>query len=239
MRIPVLALSLVVMIPAGATAQTDLVADAVQAHGTPASLIFSIRLTGTSTVGAVTRPVTILGRLDGSIRIDYGNPVQKTVVTTYQGRWERNGGQVTYRSPHVGIYAQLDMFSVLGVRQFTSGGATRQSTGNGMVGSLPTARFNTATNRSREFYRREIRDEAEVHVDPQSGLIAGIARRQYASESLDLPFVTSYAFKDHRNVAGLIFPHLIEKYLDGLLIERITVTGVELNPSFAADVFER
>ena len=96
-----------------------------------------------------------------------------------------------------------------------------------------------ATGREQTQYRRAIKDEAEVRFDAETGVVAAIARRQYADESLDRPFVLMTRFSDYKPVAGLLLPFRVDRYLDGQLRETILVDSVDLNPAFERDWFGR
>ena len=75
--------------------------------------------------------------------------------------------------------------------------------------------------------------------DQQTGLVSAISRKQFADESLDLAFVSTYTFSDYRPVSGLLLPFRIERYLDGRLRETIVASSIQLNPALPADLFER
>ncbi len=51
-------------------------------------------------------------------------------------------------------------------------------------------------------------------MDAATGRVVGIARRQFAEESLDHSFTLGYAFSNFGTVNGLVFPYRIEKSIN-------------------------
>jgi len=242
MRYPIFWLLFLTAFRGGAFGQTaDAVFGAsVRAHGEAAlAAATSVVLTGTSTSGATREPVTISASLDGKVRIDYGRPVTRSIVTTPQGRFEITAGKLVHRPPHAGQFAQLDVLAVLGIRHLAAAGVERTALGSGQTGGRATTRARAVTSRQQTHYGRVVKDDAEIDFDQQTGLIAAIRRRQYADESLDLAFFSTYTFSDYRAVSGLLLPFRIDRYLDNQLKQTIILDSIQLNPVLAADLFER
>lgn len=76
-----------------------------------------------------------------------------------------------------------------------------------------------------------------VHVDAETGLEAQVeAPRTLRGEEKTL----RTRFSDHRTVAGLVFPHLLESRLEGSpYSHRLTIVAVDVNPEIADTRFGR
>lgn len=212
----------------------------IRAHGELAlQSVQVIVITGQATSGNKTEPITISATLDGKIRVDYGQPLRRSLVTSPQGSFEATGGGIRPRSPHAVAFGQLDRLFILSLRDLSDPRVRRSALGPGSLQGRATQRFKVETGRQQVHYRRVVRDEVEVQFDQQTGLVAGVVRQQYADESLDRPFVSAYRFSDYRNVEGLLFPFRIERYIDGLLRETVVVETVRINVGLANGLFER
>lgn len=218
---------------------TDAFTTAIEAHGGAAlAAVQSLTLRGQSNLGGKNQPVTISVALAGKLRIDYGQPVVRTEVSTPDGGFRTVQGKTASLARHSGAYAQLDMLSVFGILHLAIG-IEKTARGAGIVAGRATARVNAVTGRDQMQYRRTIKDEAEVQFDTETGLVAAISRTQYADESLDLSFVLTTTFSDYRPHGGFVFPFKINRYIDGVLRETITLESIEINPVFAPEAFGR
>jgi hypothetical protein len=213
---------------------------ALQAHGAAAlATLRTVTLHGQSVLGTVRKPVTIYGDVTGRVRFDYGLPVERSMVLTSQGMMQVDNGKVSFPPPHVAAFAQLDMLGVVGLSALSGLPTHYTPLSGGAVKGKPTERLNADSGRSQVHYRRTITDAVDVDMDSATGLVAQIARKQYSDRNLDLSFICTWTFSDQRTVNGLVLPFLIEKAIDGRLLETITVETVELNTPFATDLFER
>lgn len=210
---------------------------ALEAHG--GAIVLSVQnlaIHGQSTRGGKPQPVTISASLDGKLRVDYGKPVVQTEVFTAGGNFSVNSGAKRWKAPHAGAYAQLDLLSIFGVLHLAA--APQQSALEpAVVAGRTSDRVKAVTGRSKLVYRREIKDEADVVFDRETGLIAAISRQQFADESLDLSFQLTTTFSDYRPEGGMALPHKIVRFVDGQAIEEITVESVEINPAFEREFF--
>src|SRR5204862_166583 len=67
-------------------------------------------------------------------------------------------------------------------------------------GNTSTYRYEAEASRQQTHYGRVIKDAVQFDVDSTTGYIVGTARRQFAEQSLDRPFILAYRFSDFRNV---------------------------------------
>jgi hypothetical protein len=220
----------------------DALSASLNTHGgEPVRQMLSIRLTGTATdrLGAA-QPFTVSSSLDGSTRIDYGSPATRSLITTPRARFDIVDTGIKGRPGHAGLYAQLDVFGVFAARSKSGAGKDRGVIGPGELNGRTTLRIRAGTDSQKTFYGRAVEDELDIEFDQQTGLIAAIHRAGYADESLDLKFVSTYAFSDYRRVQDSMWlPFRISRYLDGQLMETITVDAYDINPALSRDVFER
>ena len=227
-----------------------LLAASLNAHG-GANLhgIQRIVLRGTSTAAAASAkdaaakvapyPITVWATMDGSSRVDWGQPVRTSTIITPERRHDVRDGKIVDRPAHSGLYTTLDLFSVLAVRNTFGSGANR-----GIVGDLQTKgatvrRVHVGTDRQKTYYGRVLKDEADVDFDPDTGLVAAIHRRDHGDDSLDFIFVMTSVFSDYRNVDGVLLPFRIERLRNGKPTNSITVETYELNPVFEPTLFAR
>jgi hypothetical protein len=223
---------------AAAQQSPDPLVRSVEAHGGGAlSAVQSLRLRAQSDTGSKPQPVTISSSMDGKLRIDYGQPVHRTDISTAEGTLAVRGGNPTW-STHAGAYAQLDLLSVFGILHLAQG-IEKTSLPPATVSGREADRIRVATGRGKTVYRRPLKDEAEVSVDKATGLVSAISRTQYADESLDLAFTLTTTFSDYRAEAGFLFPFKISRYVNGVLREIFTVESIEINPAFAPETFGR
>lgn len=225
--------------PARQPAETHL-AETLRRHGgNKLNEVSTIRLRGTRKAAGVLEPVVISATMEGSSRIDYGRNAERSTVTTADGRYDVREGKKEYRPSHSGVYAQLDVFSVLGIRNTYGSGGNRGVVGNRELKGTPTILIHAGKDRQQTFYNRVVKDETDIDLDAQTGLVAAVHRVQSADDSLDMRFTTSSVFSDYRNDAGVLLPFRIERYMDGVLRETIVVESYEINPIFDRDLFER
>jgi hypothetical protein len=78
-----------------------------------------------------------------------------------------------------------------------------------------------------------------MRFDALTGLVSSITRTHYAENSVDLAMPVTFIFLDYRSVTNLTLPYRIERYLNATVMEVITVTRVELNPTFSPSIFVR
>jgi len=225
--------------PALQPAETHL-AESLRRHGgNKLNEVLTIRLAGTRKTKTTLEPVVISATMEGSSRIDYGKNAEHSVVTTARGRYDVTKGEKKSRPGHSGIYAQLDIFSVLGIRNTYGSGDNRGVVGNRELKGNPTVLIHAGKDRQKTFYDRIVKDEADIELDAQTGLLAAVHRVQSADDSLDVQFLTTYTFSDYRNVNGIVLPFLIERYRNTILRETLTVESYDINPIFDRDLFER
>jgi hypothetical protein len=87
--------------------------DAIARHGGNAvRAITTVRIQGQSSGRGTTSPIVISGDLNGNLRMDYGNPVTRSVINTLSGNKEITNEKLVRKPPHVGIFAQLDLLSI-------------------------------------------------------------------------------------------------------------------------------
>ena len=198
-------------------------------------------LHGQSVSGAanVKTPLTIYGDPGGRVRFDYGSPVARSMVLTSQGMMQVNNGTVSFPPPHVAAFAQLDMLGVIGVYALESLSPHYTPLPAGEVKGRPTTRLTADSGRQQVHYQRTIADAVDIDLNSSTGLILQLSRKQYSDKNLDLSFICSWTFSDFRMVNGLVLPFLIEKSINGALLETITVESAELNTGFTADLFDR
>jgi hypothetical protein len=161
-------------------------------------------------------------------------------VTTLNGRYEVLDGAIKGRPGHSGLYGQLDLFGIFAARSKSGVGKDRGVIGPGELAGRNTLRIRAGTDHQKTFYGRPIDDELDIEFDQQTGLVAAIHRGGYADESLDLRFVSTYAFSDYRKVLDTFWlPFRITRHLDGQPMESIAVDSYQINPILGADLFRR
>ena len=218
-----------------------LFAAAVKAHGGDAVFtVTALTIRGQSSQGGgKPQPVVISASLlDNRIRLDYGQPIYRTDVSKPEGGFSEVNGVTTWRAAHAGAYAQLDWFSILGARHLAVS-VEQAVLADSSISGRATSVAKVATGRQQIQYRRQIKDEAEVQFDKETGLVAAISRRQTADQSLDLTFILTTTFSDYRPVAGMALPYQIRRFVDGRLVETIAVDSIEINPAFERYFFGR
>lgn len=229
----------VVLLP-GRTFAQDAIVNALAAHGGAAvNTVNTIQITGTSTVGTTNQPVTISASFDGNVRFDYGTPVTRSYVNNPQGAFEVINGVPRWKQAHVGAFAQLDMLGVFGIRHLALAGVQRTVQSPGLVNGRATNRMKAQTGRNRVNYRRTYTDDTDVHVDQATGLVLEITRTHMAERDMDLKFVAGFRFANYQTVNGLQLPFQIQRVMDGVVRETITVQNIQLNPTFPANFFTR
>src|SRR6185295_2231164 len=118
------------------------------------------------------------------------------------------------KPPQVGIFAQLDLLSIFGVKRLETGNVTWADLGPGTVAGRSTVSVRADTGQSKEMYRRILRDQADIRFDAQTGLVSSITRLHYGEKSVDLAVPVTFIFSDHRVVNNISFPFRIEVYLN-------------------------
>lgn len=236
-----IALAWIAAFPVLAAAQ-DPLERAVTAHGGQAlNGVARIRMEGTSVTEGRTQRVVITASVQPTteaLRIDYGEPVSRSFINTGgNGALEVRGTNHLRYSPNVGAFAQMDMLSAFGVRHLATPAARRTVRGVKTVAGRPSTEVEAETDRALSLYRRTIGDSVHAAVDQETGLVAEILRKQYANDSLDIAFWAGFRFSDYRTVEGLVLPFRIDRVMDGLVRESITLERVILNPAFAPDHF--
>ena len=212
---------------------------AVANHGgvTAINAIQTLRIVGDSTSRNGKAAVTVSVDLTGRMRIDYGQPVTRSLVHTPEGETEIVNGKTAYKQPFVGLFAGLDVFSILGLKRLQLGGIDWKDKGNVVEAGRSVAQRTVDTGVSERHYGRTVKDEFDIKFDTQTGLIAGITRQQFAENSMDLVFPVTYAFSDYRVLGAIVFPYRIDKYVFGRLAETISATTVEINPVLPTTLF--
>lgn len=232
----VLAVSPSIVVAQAPNALTSVLA----AHGGAAlSALHTLRLTGQSTRNGKTQPVTIWAAADGRVRFDYGQPVTHSVVRGVPLPFDIVNGRLAPKPPHTDAFAQLDLLAPLAVVNYSATNAQLMSLGAMRVGTTGTQGYRVSTSRQQTHYQRIIADTMQMDVEPRTGLLLGVTRQQYAEESLDHPFILSYAFGDHRTVSGVTLPFRIDKSINGIVRETIVISSVQLNPVLSRDLFSR
>jgi hypothetical protein len=218
----------------------DVLAETLRRHGGGRlHEVVRIRLTGTSQKNQTVQPVVVSASMDGWRRIDYGRNGAQSSVTSPNGGFMVRDGKRTLRPSHAGVFAYLDMFAPLGLRNANASGRNRGFVGNHELKGAPTVQLRTGRDQEKTFYNRVINDEADVQLDTRTGLVAAVHRVQYADDSLDRQFTTSFLFSDYREVGGIVLPFRIERYQNQTLMETFSVENYEINPVFARDLFTR
>lgn len=226
----------------GQSSPDPLFAAAYEAHG--GGVIHTVQtlvIRGLSTrAGQNAEALVLSANLDGRLRLDYGpQTARRTEVSRPEGGFRVQQGKTTWKAGHSGAFAQLDWLSVLGIRHLANG-IERTLQQPGTVAGRETERAKVVTGRDQFHYRRQVKDEAEVQFDKETGLVAAISRQQFADESLDLAFTLTTTFSDYRPVAGgLVLPFQIRRYVDGQLSETVTVDSIDINPAFEPEFFGR
>jgi hypothetical protein len=217
-----------------------ILSETLQRHGgSSLNAVNTIRLKGTRKVGDASEPVVISASVEGSARIDVGREVGWSTVTTPTGRYSVRNGKKEYRPTHSGVFAQLDIFSVLGIRNAYGNGGNRGIVGNREIKGQPTVLVRAGKDREQTFYGRVVKDEVDIEMDAATGLVAAIRRVEYADNNLDKTFLTSRLFSDYRAVEGILLPFRIEEYQGKTLKATFTVDAYDINPVFDRDLFER
>ena len=115
--VTLLSLLLPAIFPAPVQSVDTIVAAAMQAHGSQSvEAAQTIVIRGSSTSGEITQAITITAAMDGRLRLDYGDPPSRSIVTTNAGQFEIVDGSYRPKPAHAGLYAQLDLLSILGAR---------------------------------------------------------------------------------------------------------------------------
>ena len=210
---------------------------ALDAHGRSAlEALHTVVIEGEIQERGATQPLTITISLDGHARWDF-LAASRSIVTTPSLRFEIRGGEFAYRPPHAGAFAQLDVLGGAALFQWIRAGGQRTFIPGNILENQLGLGVRVDTARAIESDRISVRDVKDVYIDPSSGLVKGVSRRGLADRS-EVSFVDAYAFSDHREVQGILFPHRIERYLDGALQQVITVRQVELNLPVDFRMFE-
>jgi hypothetical protein len=214
--------------------------DAITRHGGNAvRAVTSIRMQGQSVSRGVATPIVLSADLSGSLRLDYGNPVTRSTINTPTGSKEILAGRMRLKPAHIGVFGQLDLLSVFGLKRLESSSVSWTDLGPATVEGRSVTALRADTGQSKEQYRRILRDQLEVRFDTQTGLLSGVTRTHYGENSLDVAVPVTFVFSDHRTISGIVFPFRIDVYLNTSLVETITVTNVELNPALSSGIFER
>jgi hypothetical protein len=225
-----------------AQGRSDL-ARSLESHGGAAvrnAITIDARGTATRTSGeAPIRIRATLDRIEANLRIDYGSPTTLSVITTPDGQVELRGNQTILKEPHSGLFSQLDLFGGLSLPHLTLPGVASESVGVRDVRGRSSQRVWIQTGRERIRYGRTLKDEADIYIDEETGLVSAISRTGYASEALDRSFVLTNEFSDYRDVSGVLIPFRIDRYLDRMAVETILIEEVVLNTVLPADSFER
>src|SRR5262249_51028767 len=172
-------------------------------------------------------------------RLDYTGAASRSIVTSPAGVFQIVQRKRSVLPPHVGLFAEWDMLSGFGIRHLVQPGVQRTTLQPGVVNGRPSIHVKAVTGRTKTIYRRTLTDEVDVQVDQATNLVAEISRRQPAERSLDAPFQAAFRFSDYRTANGLTLPFRIERVIQGVVREVITVQTIELNPVFARDLFTR
>ncbi len=146
---------MLLLAPAILAAQAaDPFAAAVTAHGGAAvAAVQRIRITGQSTRGGMTVPVTISAIMDGRLRLDYGQTAARSIVRA-PAPFDLVNGQRIPKPAHTGAFAQLDMLSILGVVPYLGAPVIHRGRRAAPAGALD--RYETGTSRQQVHYRRTL-----------------------------------------------------------------------------------
>ena len=221
-----------------------LLAETLQRHGGSRILaVNTIRFRGTLQTGDKKDPVVVSASTDGSSRIDVGRDADRdadrSTVTTPTGRYSILNGKRQFRPSHSGVYAPLDIFSVVGIRNVYGNGGNRGVVGNREIKGQPTVLVRAGKDREQSFYGIVVKDEVDIEVDAATGLVAAIRRVQYADGNLRKSFLTSYVFSDYRSVEGILLPFRIEELQGKTVRGTYSVDAYDINPVLDRDLFER
>ncbi|HEY2381431.1 MAG TPA: hypothetical protein VGK48_09670 [Terriglobia bacterium] len=215
----------------------------IAAHGgAAAAAVGTIQILAHHTVRGATESVKISANVtDGEFRVDYGQPVTRSEVVpgvkSGVAPYELSNGNRRNKQGFVGLFAQLDMLSVLGIQPFTGVEAQVANVGSATLNGRPVTRLQVVSGRKQTYYSRVLPDQAEIQIDAATGLVVGISRVLSAEQNLDHTFQRTYVFSDFRTVNGLVFPFQIERHADGALQDTLIVDTVQLNPVFTTDLF--
>jgi hypothetical protein len=222
-----------------AQAPADVFALSLSRHGGESvRTVQTVRLTGQTSSRGTKTDVVISADLDGFVRYDYGQPVTRSVIHTPKGEIEKSGDALRYRSRHVGLFAGLDLLSILGLRRLETAGTVWGEAKSETESGRSVVKMRAETSQQSIQYGRVLKDAADIRIDGRTGWVSSIERLQYAANSLDLAFPVRYAFSDYREIGGLAFPFHIEKYVRDRLVEALTITSLEVNPSVPRSVFD-
>jgi hypothetical protein len=236
---------LIMLVAAASQAQpqTASVSGAVAAHGGAAvAAVQTIQILAHHSVLGQTETVRISANVvDGAARFDYGDPVTRSEVvpgiSAGISPYSLENGNRRNKQAFVGLFAQLDMLSVLGIQQFTGARAQVTNVGSAILNERTVTRLQVTSGRTQTHYFRVLPDQAEVQIDAVTGLVSSISRVLSAEQNLDHTFQRTYVFSDFRNVNGLVFPFQIARHTDGTLQDTIIVDTVQINPVFTTDLF--
>jgi hypothetical protein len=221
--------------------QPDPLVRAIAAHGgNVVETVVRIQMRGRSSNG---QPVTISASLVGndanSLRLDYGIPVTKSFISKPVGAAELTVGRPTVWKPaHVGAFAQLDMLSVFGIRHLASPLVQQTVRGAGNLEGRPTTQVRAITERTKKVLRRTVADDVDVQVDQETGVVMEIMRMQRTENNLDRSFLAGFRFSDYRRVFGILLPYQIQRVMNGVVRETITLESIELNPPLTLTFFD-
>jgi hypothetical protein len=236
-------LTIISVIPLAVYAQRpqDAFTAAVANHGgvTAINAVQTLRIVGESTSRNGKTPVTMSVDLNGRMRIDYGQPVTRSLVHTPQGETEIVDGKTLHKQAFVGLFGGLDLFSIVGLKRLQLGGTVWTDAGSAIEAGRAVAQRKVDTGVRERHYGRTVKDEFDIKFDVESGLVSSITRQQFAENSMDLVFPVRYAFSDYRSIGGVLFPYRIDKYVFGRLAETILATTVETNPVLPTTLFVR
>jgi hypothetical protein len=243
-RALVTVLSILAFGQSSAAQAPDRIGAAVEAHGgVRLATVASVQMRGRSVRGGGATPVAIsasfVGVDAGSLRVDYGTPVERSFYNTPKGAAEAVAGQPTVFKPaQVGLFAQFDILAGLGIQHLTAPSVQRSGGEPSLVNGRASNKVRAVTGRSKMLYRRGVADDLDVDLDAETGLVAAITRRQIAEGTMDLTFLAGFRFSDYRQVQGLWMPFRIDRVLDGVVRESIQLDSVDLNAPLSSGFFE-
>src|SRR5437867_411459 len=184
---------------------------AITQHGGAAvRAVTRLKIEGQTSGANGTMPIVIQGDLAGSVRLDYGNPVTRSIINTPTGSTEIINGKVRRKPPHVGAFAQLDLLSIFGLLRLDGGRVTWTDLGLATVGGRATLGRRADTGQTKELLRRVIRDQTDIRFDVGTGLVSSITRTHYAENSLDFSMPVTFVFSDDRVVSSIVVPFRID-----------------------------
>jgi hypothetical protein len=171
--------------------------------------------------GSITEPIRITATSQEDALIEYG---EKKRVATKTSHFRDDGTKISREFTPAG-FTQLDVTSVFWISQLSNMPLRTEASAKRTVSqekAFQSVRLSSGRSEV-HFSRYNVDDAFDLFITEDSGLLAGISRTFYA-ERPDFSFTYQTAFSDYREVGGVLLPYRIDRYMQGRLVETITVS---------------